>query len=828
MNKSRKGMEEEEEEEGEEEGGGKEMEAWERAYADDRSWEALQEDESGILHLDKKHQQLQQRHYRRRQQSVAASHIQRGLIRYLYIILDFSRAAGEKDFKPNRMVVVANCVEAFVREFFDQNPLSHLGIIIIRNGVAHRLTDLSGSPESHIKALASSLECSGDSSLQNALDLAHGYLNQVPLYGHREVLVLFSALSTCDPGDIMDTIRKCKDAKMRCSVVGLSAEIYICKHLCEETGGLYSVALDESHFKDLLLEHAPPPPAIAEFAVASLVKMGFPQRGAEGVISICACHKEVKIGGGYTCPRCKARVCELPTECHICGLTLVSSPHLARSYHHLFPVTSFEEVLGRTALNQRLPRTCFGCQQFLPNPGELFERLGDLLLKFVGLFMMATITSFIAYHYCTQFISSLTTYLFMVGNTAWGFSTSFDCYVFWSAVMRIVNQQYSVELSSVIGKGKAAFDNRIRANGKLLFGCGMAEPQNEMTVCKRQADESVKSMSLGLHPDPQDCMKSRIHFQVCLSSQCSHCSLRDNVCVKWNDAFYAWNNGIERSYRSRTANKIRFFEYMNMTNRVSSEVHNFILAFTRGLYTNKSDRCQWSLSDERDLQGQWQVCVRSEVFAIFQENYKTKDEDGVSRAFACSFTLCCSHIEMLTSSLNTFHIVNTSSHHGHHEQGGRVLCHPLGMVSRVCSEQLCSNIYGKYSMGKFERVSSLPVSKLLAVKRKARGANDKETFWEDILGRLLEDSSTRARKRVESSEHGQLDQSLVEVITSLRNPRVVDAISVVGGPINCRVAGVEELLRAEDELFREMKEWLGLGDSFCCFDSTFEASCKAY
>lgn len=143
------------------------------------------------------------------------------------------------------MVVVTNCVEAFVREFFDQNPLSHLGIIIIRNGIAHRLTDLSGSPESHIKALANNLECSGDSSLQNALDLAHGYLAQIPSYGHREVLVLYSALSTCDPGDVMDTIRKCKDAKMRCSVVGLSAEIYICKHLCEETGGTYSVALDE-------------------------------------------------------------------------------------------------------------------------------------------------------------------------------------------------------------------------------------------------------------------------------------------------------------------------------------------------------------------------------------------------------------------------------------------------------------------------------------------------------------------------------------------------------------------------------------------------------
>ena len=30
-------------------------------------------------------------------------------------------------------------------------------------------------------------------------------------------------------------------------------------------------------------------------------------------------------------------------SCHVCGLTLVSSPHLARSYHHLFPVPAFQE-----------------------------------------------------------------------------------------------------------------------------------------------------------------------------------------------------------------------------------------------------------------------------------------------------------------------------------------------------------------------------------------------------------------------------------------------------------------------------------------------------
>ncbi|PIA45192.1 hypothetical protein AQUCO_01700614v1 [Aquilegia coerulea] len=367
--------EDREDEEDDDEGNEKGMEAWERAYADERSWESLQEDESGLLRpID--NSSLHHAQYRRRLRALSAAsstaRIQKGLIRYLYIVIDFSRAAKEMDIRPSRGVVVAKHVEAFIREFFDQNPLSHIGLITLKDGIAQCLTDLGGSPDSHIKALMGKLEFSGDASLQNALDLVHGYLNQIPSYGHREVLILYSALSTCDPGDIMDTIQKCKKSKIRCSVVGLSAEMYICKHLCQETGGSYTVALDESHFKELVLEHAPPPPAIAEFAVSNLIKMGFPQRAAEGVISICACHKEAKVGGGYTCPRCKARVCELPTECQICGLTLVSSPHLARSYHHLFPITTFNEVASSSFNNpqHKLPKTCFGCQQTLPLPGK--------------------------------------------------------------------------------------------------------------------------------------------------------------------------------------------------------------------------------------------------------------------------------------------------------------------------------------------------------------------------------------------------------------------------------------------------------------------------
>lgn len=79
-----------EEEEDDEDESGRGLEAWERTYADERSWESLQEDESGLLRpIDNK--TLYHAQYRRRLRTTSAARIQKGLIRYLYVVLDFSK-----------------------------------------------------------------------------------------------------------------------------------------------------------------------------------------------------------------------------------------------------------------------------------------------------------------------------------------------------------------------------------------------------------------------------------------------------------------------------------------------------------------------------------------------------------------------------------------------------------------------------------------------------------------------------------------------------------------------------------------------------------------
>jgi len=116
--------------------------------------------------------------------------------------------------------------------------------------------------------------------------------------------------------------------------------------------GQFGVAMNEGHFKDLLFEMVPPPAqrsaagpggSVTNLAT-DLMMMGFPTRLPDASpLSFCVCHNELK-SEGFLCPRCQAKICDIPTDCDICGLMIVSSPHLARSYHHLFPVKPYDAV----------------------------------------------------------------------------------------------------------------------------------------------------------------------------------------------------------------------------------------------------------------------------------------------------------------------------------------------------------------------------------------------------------------------------------------------------------------------------------------------------
>ncbi|XP_043919822.1 general transcription factor IIH subunit 2-like protein isoform X1 [Protopterus annectens] len=345
---------------------------WEGGY--ERTWEILKEDESGSLKAT-----VEDILFKAKRKRAFEHHgqVRLGMMRHMYVVIDTSRTMEDQDLKPNRLTSTLKLLEHFVEEYFDQNPISQIGIITTRSKRAEKLTELAGNPKKHIAALKKAVDtsCTGEPSLYNSLSLAMQTLKHMPGHTSREILVIFSSLTTCDPANIYDLIKSLKAAKIRVSVIGLSAEVRVCTVLTRETGGTYHVILDESHFKELLMYHVVPPPASSS-SECSLIRMGFPQH-----VTASASDQDAKPSfsmahldsngdvcltvGGYFCPQCRAKYAELPVECKVCGLTLVSAPHLARSYHHLFPLDPFTEQSLEEYQGERF---CYGCQ------GELKEQ----------------------------------------------------------------------------------------------------------------------------------------------------------------------------------------------------------------------------------------------------------------------------------------------------------------------------------------------------------------------------------------------------------------------------------------------------------------------
>lgn len=234
---------------------------------------------------------------------------------------------------------------------------------------------MGGNPHAILAALADKrkFEPLGEPSLQNGLDMARSSMGQVkhrecvttvlislcshlPSTSSLEVLVLFSSLTSTDPGSIHKTLAALITSKIRVSIIALAAELKICRLIAEKTGGKFGVALNEPHYHDLMWEMVQAPATTmagttglktaldtaakrargggssSKAPPCDLMMMGFPTRlPIASPISLCACHGAMR-QGGYLCPRCGAKVCEVPTDCEVCGLMVVSSPHLARRF----------------------------------------------------------------------------------------------------------------------------------------------------------------------------------------------------------------------------------------------------------------------------------------------------------------------------------------------------------------------------------------------------------------------------------------------------------------------------------------------------------------
>ena len=339
---------------------------WEGEYK--KTWEDLEDDKTLQKLIDSEVIKAKKLRLNKR-----SSNRRLGMIRHVCIVIDMSLAMCDHDMKPARSVVTLKLLLEFVSDFFDQNPISQLAFYQTLRHRAFTVSELSGDARAHKRALQHLYDevmktngkcCLGEPSFQNSLELAQRNLSSTQSHTSREVIVIYASLTTCDRRPMQETLELMKKEKIKCNFIGLSAESYVCKKLSTETGGTFNVAMDEDHYRDLLYDFLHPPDG--KGTESSLMRMGFPQYAATDKHTPLAYSMiaEVFTAGGYKCPQCKANYTTLPVDCHLSGLTLVAAPDLARSYHHLFALPQFNEVVETGASGDAkclAAETCFSC-----------------------------------------------------------------------------------------------------------------------------------------------------------------------------------------------------------------------------------------------------------------------------------------------------------------------------------------------------------------------------------------------------------------------------------------------------------------------------------
>jgi len=311
--------------------------AWEDTGAEGtNSWETtVQEDADGrivitngagsiVQAIRNRRRRLEQNDYALRNKRLV-----RDMIRYVYVVLDASRWMRTKDptLPPGtRLEMIIGLLQEFVQAYFDENPLSHLGFILVKDGEAEILTPLSSNLKSQKMALqsigpmiaaegnSSTRAAGGEFSLQNGLEVAGRSLGHQPRHGSREIVVITAALSTCDPGSILtETLPRLQQASIRVSCFELSAELHICRKVAEETKGSMGVCLDKAHCREWLRQQTVPPPSFRKDTtqghgpVCDMISMGFPTRIVSEVPALIHGDRNKTVMGrtAFNCPQCR-------------------------------------------------------------------------------------------------------------------------------------------------------------------------------------------------------------------------------------------------------------------------------------------------------------------------------------------------------------------------------------------------------------------------------------------------------------------------------------------------------------------------------------------
>jgi len=124
---------------------------------------------------------------------------------------------------------------------------------------AYYISEFTDSTQTAIEGIKQVDDFEGNPSYQNSLETVRAqFETMAPPYAHKEVLIINSSITICDPDDINETIDSLKLDNIVCSVISLSAHIYVLGQFAKVTGGQFYLARNRDHFEEILQKYLVP------------------------------------------------------------------------------------------------------------------------------------------------------------------------------------------------------------------------------------------------------------------------------------------------------------------------------------------------------------------------------------------------------------------------------------------------------------------------------------------------------------------------------------------------------------------------------------------
>ncbi|ANQ09543.1 Ssl1-like protein [Plasmodium coatneyi] len=320
----------------------------------ERSWNLLVENNGILQHVSQENVEEKSKQKYKRNQVCA---LRKGIFRHIIILFDMSGSMKERDFKPDRINVVLECVENFLKNFFFKNPVGNVGVVALKNSAAKLIQPLTSNMGDIMNALVKerSTGLQGSPSLQQGLEIAYDLLADIPLYGTKEILILYGSIRTCDKKNILNIVNQIVKNKIHVNCVSIAPEMHILKHICEETNGLYKICMTKNTLMNEMNNITETPLWMIGME-PQLIHICFPTKKKITTQIMCSCHNHLNTDT-YICNFCNSYTCKIPSKCKVCGMHLISMHDLSHITNNLQGSPPFVEIKNE----KDGPRVCASC-----------------------------------------------------------------------------------------------------------------------------------------------------------------------------------------------------------------------------------------------------------------------------------------------------------------------------------------------------------------------------------------------------------------------------------------------------------------------------------